>query len=663
MRIELAGWSSKGLRCPDVEVNLRSASGAIPKVSLIQMPNGTGKTTTLRLLNATLSGSAEKWTVEAVRELRRPDEDVEKGVFQVTLLIDGKALTIELTLDFSLGQARYTTSNPGSGGIVHRWHVPPAVHKFMAPEFLKLFIFDGEFADKLLNSDLGEADRAVDALCQLYLLEHAATRTRDDWETKAKAATGKSASTLNRWRDQESQLKERQKHLVGAREAAELKSKALQGEVLDLQRKIDERMSNVEATRTRHEHAVLELNAAKASVASSSVNLMSAMRLPYALHPKLATQLTDLRDNLDRLRLPENTSAQFFDELLQEPFCICGNPMDEHAANKIRCEAKRYLDADDVGVINALKKDVEDFSRSTEDDAGFTRVTRLSNQLASDARREKTADGLVRALRQQLIDNGDDQLGLWQKQLEKHEADLAELQSFIRNIDGPGDPDEPDGQVKSLSEIKKRIKDIEGKIAEATATVLLRNQTDLIVQLLESAAKRARATIKSEIVDVCNSRLAKVLENDPLTIRKIDRSLRLLSQESASVGQNLSVGYTFLMSVLRRGNNDFPLVVDSPANPIDHGVRRRIGKLIPELCSQFVGFTINTERPGFVDSLEQHVSDIKFLTHFRITPGTERFMRSLPAGKFQQTSNAVLVEDRDYFYSFDLTDSGEVDAV
>ena len=48
---------------------------------------------------------------------------------------------------------------------------------------------------------------------------------------------------------------------------------------------------------------------------------------------------------------------------------------------------------------------------------------------------------------------------------------------------------------------------------------------------------------------------------------------------------------------------DFPLVVDSPAGPIDEGVRRRIGRLLPELCTQFVGFTINTERAGFVDAL------------------------------------------------------------
>jgi ABC-type branched-subunit amino acid transport system ATPase component len=49
MKIELFGWSSRGLRCPDVDVEL-TLHGKVAPVSLIQMPNGTGKTTTLDCL-------------------------------------------------------------------------------------------------------------------------------------------------------------------------------------------------------------------------------------------------------------------------------------------------------------------------------------------------------------------------------------------------------------------------------------------------------------------------------------------------------------------------------------------------------------------------------------------------------------------------------------
>jgi len=174
--------------------------------------------------------------------------------------------------------------------------------------------------------------------------------------------------------------------------------------------------------------------------------------------------------------------------------------------------------------------------------------------------------------------------------------------------------------------------------------------------ILKEATARARAQIKAELIEECNKRLAIILANDPLRIERIDRSIRLEDQDGASVGQILSVGYTFLMSVLRRGNNDFPLIVDSPAGPIDQGVRRRIGRLIPDLCSQFVGFTINTEREGFVPALEKTAKRLRLLTVFRQTEGAQRLMDDLPAGRFEKTANAVLVDDPTYFNAFDIED-------
>ena len=51
--IKLIGWSCRGFRSPDHEVELLNEKGSPYHVSLIQMPNGTGKTTTIiNLINA-----------------------------------------------------------------------------------------------------------------------------------------------------------------------------------------------------------------------------------------------------------------------------------------------------------------------------------------------------------------------------------------------------------------------------------------------------------------------------------------------------------------------------------------------------------------------------------------------------------------------------------
>lgn len=665
MRIDLAGWESTGLRCPDVKVDLRR-NGQVPKVALIQMPNGTGKTTTLQLLNAALSGSAKDWSLERVRSFRRKNVPTAQGCFKVTLLVDGKPLSLELMLDYEAGQVSYKSTWPGSGGVVPRWHVPPSVHRFLAPEFLSLFIFDGEFADRLLDSERAEADRAVDALCQLYLLNDVSEFARDYWERAAKAQSTKTSSGLQRLQEARDQLVARETKIKAALNDAKAKVAVLGKEILELDENIKARMSSERTVRERYDAAQLELVAAQGEVKTASAALMTAMRLPTALHPKLAQDLIDLRSNLERLKLPENTSAQFFEELVGEELCICGREMDETAIKEIRTRAKGYLDAPDAGVINNVKSDIERFTAPPEDpneDAGFDRVERLAKALTAAVRREKDAELQVRALKQQLIASGDDQLAVWEAQLDAKSREHATYEDLITAIEGPGDAEESDDKIMSLTLIAKRLNEAKARIAEITETVRLRQQTELIQQILEDAARLARRRIKEELLEDCNRRLSAILANDPLEIERIDRSICLKDQDGASVGQTLSVGYTFLMSVLSRGNNDFPLIVDSPANPIDQGVRRQIGRLIPELCSQFVGFTINTERPGFVDTLDKYARDVAFLTLFRKTPGTQRLMRDLPSGRYSESANAVLVEDRDYFYGFDIEDEEEDDGV
>ena len=54
MELKIISWESKGLRCPDGKVNLRE--NGYKRFNFIQMPNGTGKTTYLELIQYALSG-------------------------------------------------------------------------------------------------------------------------------------------------------------------------------------------------------------------------------------------------------------------------------------------------------------------------------------------------------------------------------------------------------------------------------------------------------------------------------------------------------------------------------------------------------------------------------------------------------------------------------
>src|SRR5437868_2618281 len=106
MKLTVLGWSASGLRCPDHDVQIGDpASKKIPKATVLQMPNGTGKTTTLTMLRAALSGEATLWDESQVKELRAPLEDNPSGKFIVRLGVDDKPVTFELLLNFSTGKA------------------------------------------------------------------------------------------------------------------------------------------------------------------------------------------------------------------------------------------------------------------------------------------------------------------------------------------------------------------------------------------------------------------------------------------------------------------------------------------------------------------------------------------------------------------------------
>ena len=117
----------RGPAVPRYRSGLAPARRRHTEVALIQMPNGTGKTTTLQLLTATLTGQASAWDAARVRSFRQKGDSHPAGQFKATLLIDGKPLSIELTLDYDAGVARYKSTSPGSGGVVQRWNTPPAV--------------------------------------------------------------------------------------------------------------------------------------------------------------------------------------------------------------------------------------------------------------------------------------------------------------------------------------------------------------------------------------------------------------------------------------------------------------------------------------------------------------------------------------------------------
>lgn len=647
--ISLLGWMASGLRCPDHEVNLCPRGNKPSPVTLVQMPNGTGKTTTLNLLRATLSGVATGWTPAHIQGLRRSGDPTRYGRFITSLKVNDKQITFELNIDYEKGAASYRTSL--GSGVEQGFKPPRAVARFLAHRFVDLFIFDGELANHLLDSKTTRARDAIDALFQLSLFDDLTKVFRENWDRRASTVRSTTEQGLtsrrNRLRQMESRLG------VLKLEAKQLRSKLTR---LRQELRVKEEEYSVALTSDNDlGRQITELKKllsdAEDKVSEKVKFAINNMRNPHLLTPEFASSLQHLKSNFDRLKLPTSTSKEFFEELVRENECICGRPLDEESRQAIRDRTKLYLAEDEVGVLNNIKSDIALYC--DQDPSVYYREHQEQlAELGAAVQAKHELETALRALEERRLAEGDMDLEEKKKQVDllKEEVIASEGRLAILESDLTGSEKEDTDCLKALEDLIARTK---RDVAEATETVTLSKKTDIASNILKKAQVIAREELRKLLVSETNERIRQLLPGDPVLLSDIRDSLMLEGQEGASVGQTLSVSYAFLATLFNRSDYGLPFVVDSPAGALDLRVRPEVAKLIPQLCKQFVAFTISSEREGFADPLDAAAGGhVQYLTVFRQTHATEDLLHNLTA-RHKKTKDGVIVEGKEFFDSFD----------
>ena len=106
------------------------------------------------------------------------------------------------------------------GGSVEGWKPPSEYRRFLVKSFVGLFIFDGELSKKLLNQNETEAEKAIDALCQLYLLDEGASKLNRYWEKAVESSSSKTAHGLKMWKGKLKKLRERKNFLINLKKSS-----------------------------------------------------------------------------------------------------------------------------------------------------------------------------------------------------------------------------------------------------------------------------------------------------------------------------------------------------------------------------------------------------------------------------------------------------------
>jgi len=185
VKVQIVEWEARGLRCPDHKISFENSDGGIIPITLIQMPNGTGKTTTLELLRSALSGSAVTWNTSQVREFIKKSDPSKSGYFKVSLRIDTHKLTFDMKFNFDEGSVKYFTTYY-KPGYSKGFNPPAALAKIFHPSFVNYFVFDGELANQLLDHNQTNAQDVIEQLFQLNMFMLMKDRVDDYWNNETK---------------------------------------------------------------------------------------------------------------------------------------------------------------------------------------------------------------------------------------------------------------------------------------------------------------------------------------------------------------------------------------------------------------------------------------------------------------------------------------------
>jgi DNA sulfur modification protein DndD len=650
MKIQIEGWESQGFRCPDVNVSLL-INGSPGKVALIQMPNGTGKTTTLKLIRASLTGSAEKWTGDEIRDLRSlTDESISVGKFILRLLVDSKKLVIETVVNFTGGNVRYKTSSPLLGGVVEGWQPPDQIKRFMAEKFVSLFIFDGEFAADLLDSRKAKATEAIDTLSQLDLFDFIKEQADARWEREEKHTSGKSKQFLAELRTKETKLKTRLSNLSVTKIDRSNKLIANQDRINELKKLLSEKINKNELLKIEQEQLLSKKSSAEIALNNTLDSFMNDLRYPQKLFEGFSHQLHNFKLSLDKAKLPDTSSRQFFTDLCDQEFCVCGRKIDVNERDHILNHAQNYLASDVSGILNAIKTDIDLYVQPIFNSDFIT----LKNCLEKSQEQYFIACTDIARFDNQAAKEKDDEYDKWKTEQIHLESECDEFRKILDLLDASYRPSD-DEESYSIKSIDHQLREIQDKIAKVTDTVDLRDRLNTLREILLRAKELAKTELHEQLIAECNVRLQSVLSQSPIQIEGIDNHIKLLGQTSGSVGQTLAVAYVFLTAALHRGSHQFPLVVDSPAGSLEKLVRTEIGRVIPELCEQFISFIIDTEKDGFVPALEgSATNEICYITIFRVNKNSTKLLDSVPQTLKNVSGDSAIVIGKEFFTEFTL---------
>lgn len=656
--LRILWWESEGLRVPDFRVDLLAEeNGQVPRVTFIQAPNGTAKTTTLNLLRATLSGEASGWGQETIAQFSRKNYltgEVSKpeGHFIVSCLCSGMRYTFALRFDFTNNSCYYETTTPQ--GLIKEFKPAPALRPFLEPGFVRLFVFDGEQAEALSDRAHTKARDAIEVAHRIYLIGRIKQHVEDYYRLAldripagvrgASAKRERVASLSNLLNAREVELLDYRKQLENA-----------ESKQATLDREWDDKFASLPESRGAVEKATAAHSKAEAEADASVKRLGVLSRNPAAISLILSSRLNALQSGLDRAKLPESTAKEFFVDLAEQDMCVCGRLIGSVERQHINDASHSYLASDAVHVLNRIKSVARE-SLQLATQVHVSLETALADCFKLSDEKHLAYDELERA--RKLAASVDPQLEITRVEIERNKGSLAFLRRRISEYE-VADSSAKDEDLLSLITLRSRLKEAEAALSATTQAKDLVDKKNKILLILNDIVVSARARVTEETIASTNKLLELIIPLNDIRVDRIDSQLALRNLGGASMGETLLVAYAFLSSLLTASSGvSMPFIVDSPAGALGGNARREVAPVLPKMSEQLILFVLDKECADFLEPLESSVKSltnsvkaIQYITLFK-----KDHVKESDCPKDMTTitkcGRGVIVKGRDFFAKF-----------
>lgn len=611
MKIRILGWEYENIRrIGKLSIDLTKQDGNVYENTFIMMPNGTGKTTTLKLIRAMLTDpGATEWKEKEVRSYRPTFKNASKGKFSLKVMFDEDIYYYILHLDYELGEAHYETTRVARSGGIEEGHILPlSLRGILNEEFVNRFIFDGEQAQKTLDTGSQEAERAILYLYQLDKLDHLCSlvdkviaKRQDDGNSRVTERSvaiyrGKAEKQKKKYEYLCVQFSEASNKLRSKKNKRDTYIKRYQN-IISKDEKIQEEQNALEM---RQEEVLRKK-------AEATAQIMSYIKKPYNLQMELHMRLQGLWQNMQTLRLPKNVAKEFFNELADSELCICGRCIGEEEKEKILENADKYLGQKEFAVLNEVKTALKEY----EINADLRLEKEKLEALLSEEQEISNASDRLAAI---LADSGNQEIMQVKEAVDRLEGEIEILERECLRLDTKdyiGHADlTPDNNIHKAY---KKWQEAEEIYAKANGTFAFIKKAERFKEYVLQVKKLALGKLKEYIISETNNKVRQIIKNDTVKIKNIIGHLIFEDRENLSEGQNLAVAYAYIGTLFEHSQNQFPFVVDSPAAALDLNMRREIATVMPGLFQQMIIFVTSGEKHGFAETYYDR-SDVKYYT-------------------------------------------------